>query len=213
MVSQKGFDTACTRVWVPTCSPSLFLLKSGTNYAPPHPGRTVVVLSVGQMPGLGSRPRRYLAGPYHAFPDGHSGLCGSLKTQPGWLFLGSTAPPRGLVEEIGCALSHPSFQGTHLELCMARNRLQWQLANFLTAEQALGNWERRQVCIPFHGLRSPHFYSGHRNTSLVSIALHKAKPFQLSAQRNITVFPGQMQKPSVEHGGESSSMNGCSLYT
>lgn len=100
-----------------------------------------MVLSVGQMPSLGPRPRRYLAGPYHTFPDGHSGLCGSLKTQPDWLFLGSTAPPLGLVEEIGCALtkSNPSFQATHLELCMEWNWLQWQLANFLTAEQALGN--------------------------------------------------------------------------
>lgn len=117
MLSQKGFDTACTCVWVPTCSPSLFLLKSGANYAPPHPGRTVVVLSVGQMPSLGSRPRRYLAGPYHAFPDGHSGLCGSLKTQPGWLFLGSTAPPLGLVEEIGCALEAIHLSKAHTWSC------------------------------------------------------------------------------------------------
>lgn len=113
MVSQKGFDTACTCVWVPSSSLSLFLLKSGTNYAPPRLEKTVVVLSAGQMPSLGPRPRRYLASPYHVFPDGHSGLCGSLKTQPDWLFLGSTVPPLGLVEEIGCALTKPSIFPSH----------------------------------------------------------------------------------------------------
>lgn len=75
MVSQKGFDFHIYG-FQHTVLRSLFLLKSGMEDGPPHPRKTVVVLSVGQMPSLGPRPRTYLSNPYD-FPDGHSGLCGS----------------------------------------------------------------------------------------------------------------------------------------
>lgn len=78
------------------------------------------------MPSLGPRPRRCLAGPHHAFPDGHSGLCGSLKTQPYWEDAaeensgcsGFRAPPCAWWRRLAVRPpSHPSFQVPHLELC------------------------------------------------------------------------------------------------
>lgn len=97
IVSWKGFDTALTHSCVSISLLSLFLLMSGTNDAPP-PRKSVVMLPVGLTPSLGRRPRRYLAGPFHSFPDGHCGACGSL-----------TVAPSCLLEEAGCACTKPSI--------------------------------------------------------------------------------------------------------
>lgn len=150
----KAIGFSGTHSWVPIYIVASISSSEKWDSRCPPLLEVAMIKSVGQMPSPAPRCSRCWVSPYHPSPSVHSGLCISLRTEPGWEDAGegragcfcSAVAPLYLVEETGCAYtkSSISFPAPHLELGTGKHPLQRQLVHLTATAQTHGEFRKER---------------------------------------------------------------------